>query len=42
MLDLHANLALNLIWSEVSREFGLTINIGTLFEAFSRCDDSAT
>jgi hypothetical protein len=30
MLDLHANLALNLIWSEVSREFGLTINIGAL------------
>jgi hypothetical protein len=31
MLDLHANLALNLIWSEVSREFGLTINIGATF-----------
>jgi hypothetical protein len=42
MLDLHANLALNLIWSEVSREFGLTVNIGALFEAFTKCEDSAT
>jgi hypothetical protein len=42
MLDLRANLALNLIWSEVSREFGLTINIGVLCEAFTKCEDSAT
>jgi hypothetical protein len=42
MLDLHANLALDFIWSEVSREFGLTVNIGALFEAFTRCEDSAT
>jgi hypothetical protein len=42
MLGLGASLALNLIWSEVSREFGLTVNIGVLFEAFTKCGDSAT
>jgi hypothetical protein len=42
MLVLGQNLALNFIWSEVSREFGAAINIGPLFEAFTKCEDSAT
>jgi hypothetical protein len=41
MLELGANLALNLIWSEVSSEFRNRVNIGTLFEAFTKCGDSA-
>jgi very-short-patch-repair endonuclease len=38
MLCLGANLARNLIWSEVSREFELAVNIQVLLEAFTRCE----
>jgi hypothetical protein len=41
MLDLDPNVALNLIWSEVSREFVLPLNIGAIFGAFTKCEDSA-
>ena len=42
MLGLGPNLTRNLMSSEVSREFGLTVNIGVLSEAFTKCEDSAT
>ena len=41
MLDLSPNLALNLIWGEVSREFHAAVNIRADFEAFTKCEDSA-
>jgi len=41
MLDLNPNLALNLIWREVSREFRAAVNIGAIFGAFTKCEDSA-
>jgi hypothetical protein len=39
MRCLGANLARNLIWSEVSREFQLTVNIEVLPEALTKCEE---